>query len=161
MLRWSHALAMVLAIGCSENAKGTASSIEQHADAPPGTRDDFADPPPNTPPPPASCGDQNGGGDQHIDFEAMRTAKIAEKPEVMQRQAELLAARYDLSDQPAPGVLMTRGKPVQQGVRVLLPGVSWSELNSMTPAQIKAQDLFPFGFLPLPHPKQPEGGMLF
>jgi cytochrome c peroxidase len=161
MTRWSHALAMVLAIGCSESAKGTASSIEQHADAPPGTRDDFPDSPPNTPPPPSMCGDQNGGGDQHIDFEAMRTAKIAEKPEVEQRQADLLSARYDLSDQPAPGVVMSRGKPVQQGVRVLLPGVSWSELNSLTPEEIKTEDLFPFGFFPLPHPKQPEGGMLF
>src|SRR6187549_293348 len=161
MLRWSHALAMVLAIGCGENAKGTAGSIEQHADAPPGTRDDFASSPPNSPPPPASCGDQNGGGDQHINFEAMKAAKVAEKPEVEQRQAELLLARYDLSDQPAPGVVMTRGKPVQQGVRVLLPGISWSALNALTPEEIKAQDLFPFGFFPLPHPKQPEGGMLF
>jgi len=161
MSRWIHALAMVLATSCGEHAKGTTSSIEQHADAPPGTRDAFADSPPNTAAPPASCGDQNGGGDQHIDFESMRAAKIAEKPEVVQRQAELLAARYDLSDRPAPGVLMTRGKSVQQGVRVLLPGVSWSDLNTLTPDEIKSQDLFPFGFFPLPHPKQPEGGMLF
>jgi hypothetical protein len=101
MFRWTHAVAMVLAIGCGEGANGTASSIEQHADAPPGTRDDFADSPPNSPAPAASCGDQNGGGDQHIDFEAMRAAKIAEKPEVEQRQAELLTARYDLSNRPA------------------------------------------------------------
>lgn len=43
MSRWLHAAAMVLAIGCGENAKGTASSVEQHADAPPGTRDDFSE----------------------------------------------------------------------------------------------------------------------
>src|SRR3954451_22357915 len=114
MYRWTHALAIVFAIGCSESAKGPTSSIEQHADAPPGTRDDFPDPPPNTPPPPATCGDQNGGGDQHIDFEAMKAAKVAEKPAVEDRQAQLLAARYDLSDRPAKGVVMTRGKPVQQ-----------------------------------------------
>src|SRR6187431_2151699 len=157
MSRWTPALAMVLLIGCGENGKGTTSSIEQHADAPTGTRDDFADPPPNTPPPPASCGDQNGGGDQHIDFDAMRAAKVAEKPAVEQRQAELLAARYDMSDRPAAGVVMSRGKPVQQGVRVLLPGISWTELNTLTPEEIKEQDLFPFGFFALPHPKQPEG----
>src|SRR6187402_2896979 len=161
MSRWTHALLLVLTFGCGQNAKGTAGSIEQHADAPAGTRDDFPDSPPNSPPPPASCGDQNGGGDQHINFEAMKAAKVAEKPEVEQRQAELLLARYDLSDQPAPGVVMTRGKPVQQGVRVLLPGISWSALNALAPEEIKAQDLFPFGFFPLPHPKQPEGGMLF
>src|SRR6478735_11523978 len=161
MARWIQAVAMVLAIGCGEGTKGTASSVEQHADAPPGTRNDFPDPPPNTPPPPATCGDQNGGGDQHIDFEGMRAAKVAEKPAVEERQAELLAARYDLSDRPAPDVMMTRGKPVQQGVRVLLPGLSWSELAAMSPEEIKARDLFPFGFFPLPHPKQAEGGMLF
>ncbi|HEX2674090.1 MAG TPA: cytochrome B6, partial [Polyangiaceae bacterium] len=133
MSRWIRALGMVLLVGCGENGKGTTQSIEQHADAPPGSRDDFPEPPPNTPPPPSMCGDQNGGGDQHIDFEAMREAKIAEKPAVEQRQAELLAARYDLSDQPAAGVAMTRGKPVQQGVRVLLPGLSWSELNDLSP----------------------------
>ena len=33
------------------------------------TRDGgWGNPPPNTPPPPAVCGDQNGGGDQHVDF---------------------------------------------------------------------------------------------
>ena len=31
----------------------------------------------------------------------------------------------------------------------------------MTPAEIKAKDAFPPGFMPLPHPNHPEGGMLF
>jgi cytochrome c peroxidase len=31
----------------------------------------------------------------------------------------------------------------------------------MEPAQIREQGLFPAGFLPLPHPNHPEGGMLF
>ena len=30
----------------------------------------------------------------------------------------LLGERYDLADRPAPGVTMSRGKPVQEGVRV-------------------------------------------
>jgi cytochrome c peroxidase len=122
---------------------------------------DFSEPPPNAPPPPASCGDQNGGGDQHVDFEALRTTKIAEKPLAMERQRALLASRYDLSDNPSP-VTMTRGKPVQAGVRVLLPEtVTWEALSELTPEQIRAGSLFPFGFFPLPHPKHPEGGMLF
>lgn len=161
MLRWTGAVAVLMAIGCSQDAKFGTDSLEQPTNAPPGSRDDFDDPPPNTPPPPAMCGDMNGGGDQHVDFAGLRAAKIAEKQEVEQRQADLLAARYDLSNRPSPDAVMSRGKPVQEGVRVLLPGVSWSQLNALTPEEIKAQDLFPFGFFALPHPKQPEGGMLF
>ena len=39
----------------------------------------------------------------------------------MKRQQALLAERYDLANRPAPGVTMSRGKPVQDGVRVKLP----------------------------------------
>ncbi len=31
----------------------------------------------------------------------------------------------------------------------------------MTPDEIREKDVFPAGFLPLPHPNHPEGGMLF
>lgn len=90
-------------------------------------------------------------------------ARMSEaKPEVMQRQLDLLNARYDLSDSPAQGITMSGGKPIQEGVRVLLPeGVSWEELGAMSPEEIRMQDLFPAGFFPLPHPNHPEGGMLF
>jgi cytochrome c peroxidase len=118
--------------------------------------------PPPPPPPPAACGDMNGGGDQHVDFAALKAAKEAEKPETMERQAALLAQRYDLSDNPSPTLRMTRGKPVQAGVRARLPdGQTWETLAALTPEEIRAGDLFPAGFLPLPHPKQAEGGMLF
>jgi cytochrome c peroxidase len=104
----------------------------------------------------------NGGGDQHVDFAALMAAKIAEKPEALSRQATLLAVRYDLSDIPSPVITMARGKPVQEGVRVKLPaGLTWESLAAMTPADIRQQDVFPAGFFPLPHPKQPEGGMVF
>jgi cytochrome c peroxidase len=85
-----------------------------------------------------------------------------EKPAVMKRQLDLLQARYDLRNDPAPKVTMTRGKPVQQGIRVkLAPGTSWEKLAAMTPEEIRAGDLFPPGFLPLPHPNHMEGGMVF
>ncbi|MEJ7604472.1 MAG: hypothetical protein WKG01_41840 [Kofleriaceae bacterium] len=94
-------------------------------------------------------------------FEEMKARLEAEKPEVMARQLALLDARYDLADRPG-SVTMTRGKPVQIGIRVKLPsGVTWEQLGAMTPAAIKAADVFPAGFMPLPHPKQAEGGMLF
>jgi cytochrome c peroxidase len=139
---------------------------DSNASVPSGTerRNDggFGQPPPNSPPPPSMCGDRNGGGDQHVDFPALMKAKIAEKDVAMSRQRALLDHRYDLSDRPSPDVTMTRGKPVQQGVRAkLAPGVTWESLSDMTPEQVRAADAFPAGFLPLPHPKQPEGGMLF
>jgi cytochrome c peroxidase len=122
---------------------------------------DFSSPPPNAPAPPATCGDQNGGGDQHVDFMALMEAKIAEKPAAMARQLALLRMRYDLSDKPSP-VKMAAGKPLQLGIRVRLPaGFSWETLAALSPEQIQARDVFPPGFFALPHPKQPEGGMLF
>jgi cytochrome c peroxidase len=98
----------------------------------------------------------------HEDFAAILARMKAAKPEVMKRHMALLEARYDLSNRPAPGVTMSRGKPVQQGVRVkLAAGVTWERLAQMSPEEIRDKDLFPQGFLPLPHPNHPEGGMLF
>ena len=57
---------------------------------------------------------------------------------------------------------VSRGKPVQEGVRAKLPaGTSWDQLTGVSPTQISDQNLFPMGFYPLPHPNHPEGGMLF
>ncbi len=86
----------------------------------------------------------------------------AEKPGVMKRQLDLLQTRYDLRDDPVPVVTMSRGKPVQSGIRVkLLPGTTWENLSTQTPEQIRDADCFPPGFMPLPHPNHPEGGMVF
>ncbi|HXV20789.1 MAG TPA: hypothetical protein VD811_07365 [Desulfuromonadales bacterium] len=95
-------------------------------------------------------------------FATVKQVMEKEKPAVMKRQADLLAERYDLGNKAAPGVTMTRGKLVQEGVRVKLPaGVTWQQLAAMSPAEIRDKGLFPKGFLPLPHPNHPEGGMLF
>jgi cytochrome c peroxidase len=91
-------------------------------------------------------------------FARMRAMKAA----VMKRQLDLLAARYDLSDRPAAGVTMSRGKPIQAGVRVKLgAGASWDALAKMSPEEIREKGIYPAGFLPLPHPNHPEGGMVF
>jgi cytochrome c peroxidase len=95
-------------------------------------------------------------------FDAIVAKMTADKPKVMARQQALLSQRYDLSNRPAKDGSMTRGKPVQEGIRVKLPqGVSWEQLAAMTPDEIREKDLFPQGFMPLPHPNHPEGGMLF
>jgi cytochrome c peroxidase len=108
-----------------------------------------SDPIPTTPAPPDE------------EFAQMKARLEAEKPAFMARQLALLEARYDLSNRPS-SKRMTRGKPVQAGVRVKLPrGITWAGLSTMTPAQIRAADAFPRGFMPLPHPRHLEGGMLF
>lgn len=96
------------------------------------------------------------------DFKTTLNRMKAEKPKVMARQKALLEERYDVSNRPAKGVTMTGGKPVQEGVRVKLPaGMTWEKLAAMTPDDLKAKDLWPKGFFPLPHPNHAEGGMVF
>ncbi len=86
----------------------------------------------------------------------------AEKPAFAKRQQDLLVLRYDLADRPAKGTTMSRGKPVQDGVRVKLPAaVTWEKLAAMSPEDIKKKNLWPLGFLPLPHPHHEAGGMIF
>ncbi|GAB3461572.1 cytochrome B6 [Azotobacter salinestris] len=96
------------------------------------------------------------------DFAAIKERMEREKPNLAQTQRRLLDARYDLADRPAPGVTMSKGKPVQGGVRVKLPsGTNWDDLGRMSPEDIRGKHLFPAGFMPLPHPNHAEGGMLF
>jgi len=96
------------------------------------------------------------------DFDSVLTRMKAAKPKVMKNQMDLLRERYDLSDEPAKGTTMSRGKPVQEGVRVKLPaGMTWQNLAEMTPEELRQKGLFPKGFLPLPHPNHNEGGMVF
>jgi len=96
-------------------------------------------------------------------LDAVRKSDMAAKPVVMQRQSQLLSARYDLSDRPIPGVKMSGGrKPVQGGVRVKLPaGMTWDRLAGLSAEEIRQQNAFPAGFLRLPHVKQASGGQVF
>ncbi len=97
-----------------------------------------------------------------IDFEKMMKKDQQAKPMVMKRQKELMERRYDLRDMPSDVMMSAGRKPVQKGVRVKLPkGVSWDDLNSMSPAEVKKNGLFPKGFLPLPHVKHSTGGQVF
>lgn len=153
----------LFAAACDQAAGGDdlSPALERTAASGPREPIDFSKGPTNSPPPKAMCGDTNGGGDQHIDFNKLVAAKTAEKAEAQTRQSALLEARYDLTDRPSE-IKMSRGKPVQAGARVrLAEGLTWDQLGALSPEEIKERDLFPGGFLPLPHPKQPEGGMLF
>ncbi len=100
--------------------------------------------------------------DINEDFASIMARLKGEKPAAMQRQRALLEARYDLSNRPAQGIRMSGGKPVQQGVRAKLPkGVTWDMLAQTPPEEIREKGFFPAAFLPLPHPKHAEGGMVF
>jgi cytochrome c peroxidase len=86
----------------------------------------------------------------------------ADKPKVMKKHMDLLEERYDLANKTAKDVTMIRGKLIQEGVRVKLSeGVTWDKLANMSPDEIRGKGIFPKGFLPLPHPNHPEGGMVF
>jgi len=97
-----------------------------------------------------------------VPFEETMRKMSAAKNGIEAAHLKLLEERYDLSDKPSSTVKMSRGKPVQTGVRVKLPkGVTWDSLSAMGAEQVRQNGAYPGGFLPLPHPNHPEGGMLF
>lgn len=96
------------------------------------------------------------------EFDALVKESSRQKAALAERHQKLLEERYDLSDRPAKKVSMSRGKPVQEGVRIRLPeGTTWEKLSSLSAEEIKRQDLWPAGFYPLPHPHHEAGGMVF
>jgi cytochrome c peroxidase len=100
--------------------------------------------------------------DSKESFASIKARMTAARPGIEKKHADLLSERYDLSNRPAQGATMSRGKPLQEGVRVKLPtGATWESLAAMSPEEIRAKNLFPKGFYPLPHPNHPEGGMVF
>jgi len=86
----------------------------------------------------------------------------SEKPKVMARQMELLNKRYDLSNRPAKGVTMTRGKTVQEGVRAKLPaGQTWEKLAAISRKTSKKRGCGPRGSCRCLIPITPRGGCSF
>ncbi len=111
---------------------------------------------------PSAKGSSYAPVDPKEEFAAVMARMKGAKAGVMKKHMDLLAERYDLGDRPATGVAMARGKAVQEGVRARLPqGMTWDKLGALSPEEIRNADAFPRGFLPLPHPNHPEGGMLF
>lgn len=110
---------------------------------------------------------QQGGGvvssygpvNQSQTFEQIKAARLAVKPELAKAHADLLAARYILDVKTDPTLKMSGGKPVPVGPTANLHGMTWEQIDEMTPGQIRDKDLFPYE--PLPHPDHAEGGMVF
>jgi cytochrome c peroxidase len=99
--------------------------------------------------------------DIHEAFSAVLARMSAAKSDFLRRQMALLDERYDFRDDHEPDTTTSRGKPIQRGERVTLAQrITWNQLANLAPEQIKNRDIFPAGFLPLPHPNHPEGGML-
>jgi cytochrome c peroxidase len=95
-------------------------------------------------------------------FQAVMTRDKRDKDGIMARQKKLLDERYDLASHPDKSLKMSRGKPIQVGPTAKLPeSVTWDQLAGMSSDAIRDKGLFPKGFLPLPHPNHPVGGMVF
>ena len=95
-------------------------------------------------------------------FESMLRKDKADKASVMERQKRLLEERYDLAPRVDARVTMSRGKPIPVGPTAKLPsGMTWEKLASMSAEDIREQNAFPKGYLPLPHPHHEVGGMVF
>jgi cytochrome c peroxidase len=96
------------------------------------------------------------------DFASVKSRMEKAKPELAKKQHTLLSDRYDLADRAARGTTMSSGKAIQAGPRAKLSSnMSWQKLAEMGPEKIREKGAWPKGFLPLPHPNHPEGGMLF
>jgi hypothetical protein len=95
-------------------------------------------------------------------FNSTMTRMKAAKAAIEAKHRALLEARYDLSNRPAPGAVMSGGKPVQAGVRArLAPGVSWEKLGDMSPSDIREQGVFPPRSCPCRIRTMPKAGWCF
>jgi hypothetical protein len=54
-------------------------------------------------------------------FSSVMARMTAAKPGIEKEHTDLLNERYDLSNRPAQAATMSRGKPLQEGVRAKLP----------------------------------------
>jgi cytochrome c peroxidase len=93
-------------------------------------------------------------------FDEVMRKESAAKPKVMDAQRKLLGGRYDLTPKFDPEVKMARGKPVCVGPTAkLAEGMTWDQLGSMSPADVKKAGAFPYPSLP--HPLHTNGGQVF
>ncbi|HEX4145488.1 MAG TPA: cytochrome B6 [Pirellulales bacterium] len=95
-------------------------------------------------------------------FEENYKALVANKPKVTARQQKLLETRYHLEPKLDPKATMSRGKPLVVGPTARLAnGMDWEKLASMSPAEIRDKDAFPYKALPHPAQGGGLGGQVF
>jgi cytochrome c peroxidase len=100
-----------------------------------------------------------GPTNQTDTFDQIKAKRMAVKAERAKQQMKLLNSRYDLSKKTSDKVKMSGGKSIPVGPTAKLRGISWKQLDKMTPEQIKEKGYFPYK--PLPFSDHAEGGMLF
>jgi len=108
---------------------------------------------------PAPVASSYGPTNQTMTFEQIKSARLAVKAERAKAHADVLNGRYDLSGKTATDAAMSGGKPLPVGPTAKLRGLSWEQLDRMTPERIRSDGVFPYP--PLPFPDHAEGGMLF
>lgn len=93
-------------------------------------------------------------------FDEVMKKESAARPKVMADQRKLLESRYDLTPKRDANATMSRGKPLCVGPTARLgEGMTWEKLASMSPAEIKQANIFPYPSLP--HPLHVNGGQVF
>jgi cytochrome c peroxidase len=100
-----------------------------------------------------------GPTNQDVTFDQIKAARMAVKTERAKAHMDMLSSRYDLSKKGTTESPMSGGKAIPAGPTVKLQGVTWEQLGTMTPEQIKEKGIFPYK--PLPFADHAEGGMLF
>jgi len=100
-----------------------------------------------------------GQTNQDQTFDQIKAGRLAVKAERAREHMEMLNSRYDLSAKTSAEVTMSGGKPIPMGPTAKLQGVTWEQLDKMTPEAISEKGLFPYK--PLPFADHAEGGMLF
>jgi cytochrome c peroxidase len=93
-------------------------------------------------------------------FDEVMKKESSQRAMVMAAQRRLLETRYDLTPRLDPQVKMSRGKPICVGPTARLPeGLTFEQLGSLAPEEIRGRGLFPYPSLP--HPLQTNGGQVF
>jgi cytochrome c peroxidase len=100
-----------------------------------------------------------GPTNQDVSFDQIKAARMAVKAARAKEHMEMLNSRYLLAKKTSPDVSMSGGKPIPVGPTANLHGVTWEQLDNMSPEQIKEKGAFPYK--PLPFADHAEGGMLF
>ncbi|MDA3943840.1 MAG: cytochrome B6 [Bacteroidetes bacterium] len=100
-----------------------------------------------------------GPVNQDVSFDQIKAERMKVKADRAKEHNDLLNGRYNLAKKTSTDVFMSGGKPIPVGPTANLQGITWEDLDKLTPEQIKLKGIFPYK--PLPFADHTEGGMLF